>query len=912
MKMAQSVAVNFSWCGILIFSIVFSLTNITAAQTITPYDLPSQASTPLKIISGNDVNSNGSDEVLVLHAATELQGQYAAYYDLTASGAEKLWDFHLPQSLKGDIVDILMSDMDENGQPEILCIANTVAAQNSTSHTPWLFAFEWNGATFAEGKTSRWSYQATQGVNLRPTNFTSADFDGDGNTELAVIFGSPERIGLIIQRDGSIQSGVWTPEFNFPLPNDKTSAYRFYLRKADLTADNIDELLLFSAQEEMAALVYTYLDANRYAPATSIQFPFAEGANIVNPQIDFADLNGDGFTDILMGSQSGELYYLSRPDAETEIFRFQSYQLQQYQTPITNLILWNSGNGTPMYFYTLRDSSVIYQATLSFNVHSAKPAISEVQRITDRSFFGYQFSAANPGAMPGTLLFGIHGAEANPKIIHAKWPALAAKVTDEKSAQPEVEAQKTMSVMAKAEGERTPDKIAYIGKEFLYPVDFEILSLNNLSIDFAAAPEGMQYNHRASQLEWTPKLEQKGFHDVEINIKSANYKHTEKFTVLAKVDPPKIISDPSTVVTAGEPWEYQVKIAEQDIYDTLKFSLLESPENMTINSQGWIYWLPNLNQVDDQSVTVAVSDGYDIDTQTFSIYVNAPPSFLSQPDTFITINKEYSYNILVGDRNKDAKLQISLDQGPRGMSLDGRHLTWTPSQNQVDYFPVRLTLSDGFLTTTQQWTIFVNGPPTITSTPISSLAYGQEYRYQIQVDDPNANPNIQYTLEQGPEGMSIDSNGLLTWKPGSNTINRQPFKISISDGNVGDSQDGAVFINVPPKFVSKPEIVAVSELQYQYELQGEDANGDPIRFSAIRLPKFAKFDSTNNVITWKPTLEQIGKQTFHLQVTDSHGATSVQEFKVQVYENPSTKPLIFSGYYILIAVLGGIFVVTAL
>jgi|GEM_PF-2791065 len=909
MKTTQSVAVLFTWGVILFCTLVLSAANPANAQTATPYGLPPQSSAPLQIVTGNDVNSNGLEEVLVLHKGTDLHGQYAAYYELTNTGARQLWDFTLPQSLDGDIVDILLGDMDANERAEILCIASTIAGQNQTNRTPWLFAFEWDGATFSEGETSRWSYQATDGVNLRPTNFTASDFDGDGNAELAVIFGSPERIGLIVQRDGSIRSGVWTPEFQFSLPNNESGAYRFYLRKTDLTADAIDELLLFSVQKEVGTFVYTYIDANRYAPATSLQFPFAAETNITDPQIDFADLNRDGFTDILMGSQSGEMYYLTRPDAETEIFRFQSFLLQHYRTPVTSLVPQQLSDGTAAVVYTLRDSSVIYTATLSFPDHSVTPEVSGVERYQDPSFLGYRFSGASVNTDEQGITYGIHGAETRSQILVVDLPGFAPVGVAIQKSHPEVESEKQLTTMRSKD--RTPDKIAYIGKEFLYSVDFDILSLDNLSIDFAAAPNGMRYNHRASRLEWTPKLSQKGFHEVEINIRSANYKHTEKFTVLAKVDPPRIISDPPTVITAGEPWEYQVKIADQDVYDTLKFSLLESPENMSVNSRGWMYWLPNLNQVDDQSVTLAVSDGYDIDTQTFSVYVNAPPSFLSQPDTFITVGQEYSYNVLVGDRNKNAKLEVSLDQGPRGMTLQGRNLTWTPTQNQVDYFPVRLTLTDGFLTTTQRWTIFVNAPPKIVSTPISSLAHGQEYRYRINVEDPNTDSNIRYTLDQGPEGMTIDETGLLTWKPASTTINRQSFKIRITDGYATDTQDGSVFINVPPKFVSEPEIVAVSELPYKYELQGEDANGDPIRFSAIRLPKYAKFDSTDNVITWKPTLEQIGKQPFKLQITDSHGATSVQEFAVQVYENPGTKPLIFSGYYILIAVLGGIFVMTA-
>ncbi|MCF7803819.1 MAG: Ig domain-containing protein [Candidatus Marinimicrobia bacterium] len=851
--------------------------------TITKHFLPAATDIPNQIEIGLDANSNGITEVVILHEA--LQGQHVTCYELTEPQATKIWEFRLPQTLQGDVVDIQSADTDGDGNREILCLANVISSDGAPDNIPWLFAFEWNGNTFAETGTSRWSYQVSPGMNLRPKNFCVSDFDNDSKQELAVIFGSPERIGLIVQREGTLQSGAWTPEFQFPVPGNGQSGFDVHLTAADLTADGVDELLLYSTNVDAQVSVYSYIDANRYAPVTTIPFPPMMSSTEAFPLLAATDMDGNGYNDILLGTQSGTLHRLSRSTPQQEIFQFNPQVLSRTGSQLSTL---QAIDGKVI--FTREGSDVVSQGTISDGQF-------ETIQLQPDKFAGYQFSASASANSSPTMVLAGSAAGSAPALFSLQWerstPSLAEKADMNATTQT-----------------RTPDQVAYIGKWYVYPIDFDILSVDNLNIEFAKAPKGMRYNHQASRLEWTPQSSQKGFHQVEINIRSAQYEHSEQFVVLAKEDPPSISSDPVTIVTAGEPWEYQVTVANSSAYETLKYSLLDAPDNMTINSQGWLYWVPSVGQVNDQQVTVAVSDGYDIDTQTFAVYVNAPPSFLSQPGTTTSINEEYTYNIQTGDRNEDSRVSISLRQGPEGMSLTDRQLSWIPTGDQVGNFTVMLELTDNYIATAQRWTLFVNAPPKITSTPPDSLPYDQEYRYQVDVSDPNAEQGLSYSLVHAPQGMTIDNNGLVTWRPGKGSINRQTFTCRVSDGYAEDTQTGEVFINVPPEFVSEPERVAVSELRYTYALQGEDANGDAITFSSIQLPKYASLDTSINTLSWKPTMGQIGEQRFRLQVTDAHGATTIQEFNVRVYENPGTKPLVFSGYYILIALVGGLFVLT--
>ena len=73
--------------------------------------------------------------------------------------------------------------------------------------------------------------------------------------------------------------------------------------------------------------------------------------------------------------------------------------------------------------------------------------------------------------------------------------------------------------------------------------------------------------------------------------------------------------------------------------------------------------------------------------------------------------------------------------------------------------------------------VLANRPPDILSTPPTGLSDGS-YVYQVQAHDPDGDP-LSYSLDEAPEGMVIDENGLLHWHaaPGQHQV-----KIIISDG----------------------------------------------------------------------------------------------------------------------------------
>ncbi|MGV2389564.1 MAG UNVERIFIED_CONTAM: Ig domain-containing protein [Microcystis novacekii LVE1205-3] len=60
---------------------------------------------------------------------------------------------------------------------------------------------------------------------------------------------------------------------------------------------------------------------------------------------------------------------------------------------------------------------------------------------------------------------------------------------------------------------------------------------------------------------------------------------------------------------------------------------------------------------------------------------------------------------------------------------------------------------------------------------------------------------------------------------------------------------------------------------YQYNLVGNDPDGDPIFWSLETRPPGMSLDVTKGTIRWQPKLDQIGLHEVVIQAIDTQGAT---------------------------------------
>ena len=181
------------------------------------------------------------------------------------------------------------------------------------------------------------------------------------------------------------------------------------------------------------------------------------------------------------------------------------------------------------------------------------------------------------------------------------------------------------------------------------------------------------------------------------------------------------------------------------------------------------------------------------------------------------------------------------------------------------------------------------------------------YKYRVVVEDKNRNKDISYELVKAPKGMQINRLGKITWRPTSTQINSNLMAVKVSDGYSSDIQESKIFVNMPPTVITEPKPVALSNFEYRYRFVTEDLNGDKVKYRAIKLPKYASFDSETGLLQWKPRINQKGVHDIVLSAVDERGAATSHEFRVHVFEDPASQQFVSTSWPILLAFVGILF-----
>src|SRR5262249_17938989 len=83
----------------------------------------------------------------------------------------------------------------------------------------------------------------------------------------------------------------------------------------------------------------------------------------------------------------------------------------------------------------------------------------------------------------------------------------------------------------------------------------------------------------------------------------------------------------------------------------------------------------------------------------------------------------------------------------------------------------------------QTFTVTVRGSdraPTIISSPVTTVATGLTYRYDLQASDPDADP-LSFRIDAGPAGMTLDALGRVTGSPGSADVGPHDVTLVAAD-----------------------------------------------------------------------------------------------------------------------------------
>lgn len=432
---------------------------------------------------------------------------------------------------------------------------------------------------------------------------------------------------------------------------------------------------------------------------------------------------------------------------------------------------------------------------------------------------------------------------------------------------------------------------------------------------------------------WKPSFEQTDWHDFLIEVTDGYDTDQLGFSLFVN-HPVEIVSTAPTLTSVGKPylytpaiedknrgfyipdyplsprienWKtsgvYETKIIDENIRNNLDKIVERFRKNHAVSTP-----VSSGNITEKELLREALSDDNRL-VLLFNIIDDLVPSGEEVINTFFK-----TLSLSTPKHTKPLRRYYyiyTLKEAPNGLKMypTGR-ISWLPSKNQFDYQSISYTVSDGFFTAEEHAQVYVNSPPVIISTPDTGAYANSLWEYELKVTDVNTDSKISYELLKAPEGMVVSPHGRITWKPTELQLNQHRFQVKVSDGMASDVQTGHVFVNIKPKIMSVPKPVALTNLKWEYTLEAEDPNGDPLSYKAVRLPKHAHFDPTTGLLTWKPKKSQKGVNDIVLEVVDSHGWSTLQEIQVHVFHNPGTQRLNFLRSTIsLLALIGVIYVV---
>ncbi len=259
------------------------------------------------------------------------------------------------------------------------------------------------------------------------------------------------------------------------------------------------------------------------------------------------------------------------------------------------------------------------------------------------------------------------------------------------------------------------------------------------------------------------------------------------------------------------------------------------------------------------------------------------------PDVILHVNENFVHTIPRQDEIDPGQAYVKFKTYPEGMRLGKDFiLRWNPHEDQLGYHQISYSFGQQLDTT---FTLYVNHIPEIFSNPPPLAETGQQYLYQVQLEDLNEEQYFEYELISAPAGMQVDEEGLVRWLPSDTQLDSQYVTLSVSDGFERVLQKFTLYVNILPVILEKPGPVAFINEPYVGQVKIQDKNSNnSARLIPLRTPKSMILESSGR-ITWTPESQQTGFHDILFELTDDM-ATMQDSFTIFV----NTPPVIISKY----------------
>jgi hypothetical protein len=424
------------------------------------------------------------------------------------------------------------------------------------------------------------------------------------------------------------------------------------------------------------------------------------------------------------------------------------------------------------------------------------------------------------------------------------------------------------------------------------------------------------------------------------NIPLSNNSRPYTFYRIIAVDNNTNISQASDLITIKHPWivssipvvypnnSYQINLLYDSTYtniwryegyldqlkDNITINLISKPSWLSYNAQtnslaGYTDSLLAHRILFDTSlstINLQLSDGRGgSNYQSILLKSSIPNSqlYIMSIDTLIQVNQYYRETIkgvdidtLYGD-----KINMSMISKPSWLNtqIDSSYiiLSGTPGKNNNGDSVISISAVDKIGSkVTRSFTLRVNDPPNIISSPITNAIEDSAYIYNAYAVDPDSiifNDKVHYRLLNMPSWLNVDSTtGKITGIAKISNLSDTLTVVSIEaiDNNAGFTiQNYNLEIshtNHMPVFIQYPDTLCKQDSLYNSYIKASDIDstlfGDKVSYHLENNSSWLNIDTVSGRIYGTPKLADTGKDTIKVLATDNKGGLTSYSYMLNV------------------------------
>jgi type II secretory pathway pseudopilin PulG len=267
------------------------------------------------------------------------------------------------------------------------------------------------------------------------------------------------------------------------------------------------------------------------------------------------------------------------------------------------------------------------------------------------------------------------------------------------------------------------------------------------------------------------------------------YTTTVSFTWRVVVGPTVAAPFTSTVLTIGQ--SITLSLATGCPNAPCTYALNNGPTGLTVTNAGVVTGTVAGTATTFSNVTITVTDsaGATGSTGVFAVVVKGKPAVSGSPQT----DTAGSYvSVPLTTTCPNSPCSYSLSNGPANLSVSAAGVvTGTVGGTAQVYSNVTVTVTDsvGVSVTSATFAWTVKAPPTVSGTA-QTTTLGDSVSYPLATTCPNS--PCRYVLNNGPTGLSVSPDGVITGTIGGTTQSYPAVTVTVTDAD-GVSLTSAAF-----------------------------------------------------------------------------------------------------------------------